>query len=72
MLQNEEKTKAGEHGRVLLAVTKATRFELDKHPLIAAAILLPYGILSGTECLRVKRSGRKVKGRDKPALALES
>lgn len=33
----------------MLPVAKVTRFELDKHSLTAAAVLLLYGILSGTE-----------------------
>lgn len=33
--------------RALVAVAKATNFKPDKHMLIAAAILLPAGILNG-------------------------
>lgn len=44
-----EKRRQEKTGEALLAVAKATRRELDKRWLIAAAVLLLFGILSGTK-----------------------
>lgn len=62
-----ERTKAGEYVRALVAVAKATNFKPDKHMLITAAILLPAGILNGR-----KQTQKGSEKWDEPPMALES
>lgn len=46
-LPNREEREAGGCCRALPAVAQATRLKLGKHVLVAAAILLPRGVLRG-------------------------
>lgn len=43
--------------RALVAVAKTTNFKPDKHMLIAAAFLLPAGILNGRK--QTQKGGKK-------------
>lgn len=52
-----ERTKVGEYMRALVAVAKTTNFKPDKHMLIAAAFLLPAGILNGRK--QTQKGGKK-------------
>lgn len=59
-----ERTKAGEYVRALVAVAKATNFKPDKHMLITAAILLPAGILNGRK--QTQKGSEKWEGMNHP------